>query len=104
MALRLRVCRTDAVPPGELAEFEVTGLKVPILVANLNGRYLVTAAACPHEGVSLAEGSLCDTRVTCAAHGYEFDLATGRCTHDPALSLRRFQVTIAGGDVYVDLF
>jgi nitrite reductase/ring-hydroxylating ferredoxin subunit len=58
---------------------------------------------CPHEDVSLEGGDQRDTRVTCPGHGYEFDLATGRCTHDPDLRLRRYRVTVEDGALYIDL-
>ena len=36
-------------------------------------------------------------------HGYEFDLHTGKCVHDPGLELRRYKITIVGTEIWVDL-
>lgn len=104
MALQVKVCRVDEVPPGEFKGFEVEGVGVPILVANLDGEIVATTSVCPHEAeVSLLRGTRRGSRITCAAHHYEFDLRSGRCSHDPHLELRRYRVTIADGEVWIDL-
>jgi nitrite reductase/ring-hydroxylating ferredoxin subunit len=59
---------------------------------------------CPHQDVALADyGVLRDTTLICRVHGFEFDVRTGRCEHDPRLHLRRYPVTLIGGEVWVDL-
>jgi len=103
MGLRVRLCRLDEVPAQGLASFAVAGVDWPVLVARVDGLILAAASVCPHEDVSLADGSFAAGRVTCPGHGYEFDLRTGRCSHDKRMHLRRYQVTIAGDQVYVDL-
>ena len=103
MALRVRVCRRQDVPPGECRAFPVAGVDWPILVVNIEGAYLAATSRCPHEDVSLAGGSREGTRIECPGHGYAFDLATGACTHDPHLTLPRYRVSFEGDDLYVDL-
>jgi nitrite reductase/ring-hydroxylating ferredoxin subunit len=103
MALRLRVCRVDEVPPGARRAITVAGLAWPVLVANLDGEVVVTAGVCPHEDVDLTGGELEDGAITCPGHGYQFDLRTGRCAHDARLVLPRYRVTIAGDDVWIDV-
>lgn len=106
MSMRVRVCRVDEVPPGEMRGFAVDGLLLPVLVAHLDGRFAAAASICPHEDVSLVDGELVGSHVICPGHAYEFDLDSGRCAHDASLRLRRFPVTIEGDDVVieVDLF
>ncbi|MEM9490903.1 MAG: Rieske (2Fe-2S) protein [Myxococcota bacterium] len=103
MALRLRVCRIDQVEPGEVKGFAVSGVAVPVLVANIDGTYLATTSMCPHEDVSLLGGKRKGTQVICPGHGYRFDLRTGACSHDPNLCLARYRVSIVGDELYVDL-
>jgi nitrite reductase/ring-hydroxylating ferredoxin subunit len=103
MALRVKVCRTDDVAPGQMRGFVVEGVAVPILVANVGGELRAASGMCPHEDVLLLGGTLAGGAVTCPGHAYEFDLATGRCSHDAALVLPCYRVTIVGDDVYVDL-
>ena len=101
MAIRVRVCRVDDVPPGEMRGFDVPGLVSPILVARVDGRLVATASVCPHEDVSLLHGHFAGSRVVCPGHGYAFDVVTGRCQHDPGLELPRHRVEIVDDEVYV---
>jgi nitrite reductase/ring-hydroxylating ferredoxin subunit len=103
MALRVRVCNRDEVPPGTCHAFSVQGVDWPILVANVGGTLLATTSRCPHEDVSLEGGARRGTTITCPGHGYVFDLATGACAHDPQLRLRRYRVSIDGDELFVDL-
>jgi 3-phenylpropionate/trans-cinnamate dioxygenase ferredoxin component len=103
MAIRVRVCRADEVPPGGRRAVRVEGVAWPVLVADLDGEIVVTAGVCPHEDVDLTGGDLERGVLTCPGHGYQFDLRTGRCGHDPHLELRRYRVTVEGGEIWIDL-
>ncbi len=103
MALRVRVCRADEVGPGELKGFDVPGVSIPVMVANIDGAFVAATSMCPHEDVSLLRGKHKGRRVICPGHGYQFDLHTGACSHDPNLTLRRYRVSVVEGDIYVDL-
>ena len=103
MALRVRVCAEAEVAAGELRAFAVPGVTWPVIVTRVDGALVAVPGVCPHEDVELATGELCDHAIICAGHGYAFDLRTGRCTHDPALELRRYPITLLDGDVWVDL-
>jgi nitrite reductase/ring-hydroxylating ferredoxin subunit len=103
MALRLRVCAVTDVAPGECKGFAVEGVAVPIMVTNVDGELFATSSMCPHEDVSLLDGDRDGTSVTCKGHGYELDLATGECSHDPELRLKCYRIRIVGDDLYVDL-
>lgn len=101
--MRVRVCNVSDVPAGEMRVFPVEGLLMPVLVANLGDRFAASQSICPHEDVSLGGGDLEGSRVICPGHGYDFDLLTGRCGHDPALRLRRFPVTVTADEVHIDV-
>jgi nitrite reductase/ring-hydroxylating ferredoxin subunit len=104
MALRVRVCRLDDVSAGELRAFPVTGVTWPVLVGYLEDELIAVPGVCPHDDVALVDyGELRDTTLVCRVHGYGFDLRTGRCEHNPRLHLRRYRVTVAGDEVWVDL-
>jgi nitrite reductase/ring-hydroxylating ferredoxin subunit len=103
MALRVRVCSLDDIADGELRAFAVSGVTWPVIVTRVDGELVAVPGVCPHEDVALATGELRGGAIVCAGHGYAFDLATGRCTHDPSLELRRYPITVVGGDVWVDL-
>ena len=89
---------------GELRGFAVTGVTWPVMVTIVDGEMIAFPGVCPHDDVSLVDyGVLEDRDVRCRVHGYRFDLATGRCEHNPQLELRRYRVSFAGDDVLVDL-
>ena len=103
MALRVRVCARSDVHAGALRAFEVEGVTWPVLVTVVDGAVVAVPGVCPHEDVELVTGRLERGELTCPGHGYVFDLRTGRCGHDATLELRRYPVTIVGGEVWVDL-
>ena len=103
MALRVRVCAIGDVVAGELRAFAVAGVTWPVIVTRVEGKLVAVAGVCPHEDVALAGGELCGYAIVCPGHGYAFDLGTGRCKHDPGLELRRYPITLVGGELWVDL-
>ena len=102
MALRLRVCRVDEVPPGARRAVAVPGMAWPVLVVNLAGEIIVTAGVCPHEDVDLTGGEIDHGVITCPGHSYEFDLRSGRGTHDARLILPRYRVSIIADEIWID--
>jgi toluene monooxygenase system ferredoxin subunit len=106
MALRVRVCARAEVVAGELRAFAVTGVTWPVIVTILDGELLAFPGVCPHDDVALADYGVLEGdggTLRCRVHGYRFDLRDGHCEHMPALHLRRYRVTLAGDDVWVDL-
>jgi 3-phenylpropionate/trans-cinnamate dioxygenase ferredoxin subunit len=77
------VSRTVDIKPGELAAFDVEGVR--IAVANADGHFYAIDDTCTHEQCSLAaEGTLEGTVVTCGCHGAQFDVTTGAVLAPPA--------------------
>lgn len=103
MALKLRVCRVDEVPLGEVRGFAVEGITVPVLVANLDGVLYASTSMCPHEDVSLLDGDWVGTTIICPGHAYEFDLRDGRCGHDSRLRLHTYRVSVIDEELYIDV-
>jgi 3-phenylpropionate/trans-cinnamate dioxygenase ferredoxin subunit len=80
---RVTVAKTSDIKPGELAAFDVEGVR--IAVANTDGRFFAIDDTCTHEQCSLAgEGTLDGTVVTCGCHGAQFDVTTGAVLAPPA--------------------
>jgi nitrite reductase (NADH) small subunit len=76
------------------------------------------ADRCPHRGAPLCAGAVAtpmavdggelavgepDSVVRCPWHKWEFEIATGRCTVDERLRVRRYSVSLDGDDVVVSL-
>jgi nitrite reductase/ring-hydroxylating ferredoxin subunit len=58
--------------------------------------------ACPHEGNPLVEGEVRGPTLTCAYHGWRFDLDTGACLHGDEAA-RRFPAELRDGEIWIQL-
>ncbi|MBI4564889.1 MAG: Rieske 2Fe-2S domain-containing protein [Planctomycetes bacterium] len=96
-----RVGRAADVPPGQGRVLDVEGFTVAVY--NVGGRYYATQNRCPHAGGPLGEGELDGAVVTCPLHQWRFDVASGECTHQPVVKLKRYEVKVEGQDLYVKL-
>ena len=43
------------------------------------------------------------THIVCPWHGYEYDIETGAFPANRKMRLRKFEVTLRDGDVYVEI-
>jgi nitrite reductase/ring-hydroxylating ferredoxin subunit len=78
----------------------------PFTLAVFNGgggRFYAVSALCPHEDGPLAEGWLEGDSVVCPWHGFDFDLASGRCHVAEDLSIGVFPTRVVDGMVEVDV-
>lgn len=55
-----------------------------IAVFRTGERFRALKDACPHAGVSLAQGYVHGDEVVCPAHAWAFSLDDGRCTQGPS--------------------
>jgi nitrite reductase/ring-hydroxylating ferredoxin subunit len=80
------------------AVVEVGGTEIAVFV--VDGEAHAFANACPHEGNPLHEGDILGDTLTCAYHGWKFDLGTGACLFgdEPA---RVYRAQIEGEEVVV---
>ena len=85
----------------------------------VDGRYHALADRCPHRGaplcsrgrvvtgVELGEGGPttgpANALVRCPWHKWDYEIATGRCTVDPRLRVRRYAVHTEGDELVVSL-
>jgi 3-phenylpropionate/trans-cinnamate dioxygenase ferredoxin subunit len=99
----LTVARAADIPPGELAAFDVHGVR--IAVANADGRFFAIDEMCTHEQCSLAlDGTLDGTVVTCGCHGAQFDLRTGDVLAPPATEpVKTYALRVENGTVIVEV-
>jgi nitrite reductase/ring-hydroxylating ferredoxin subunit len=111
------VARVEEIPPGERKIVTVAGRSIGIF--NVNGEFFALRNRCPHQGGPLCEGRLFGvlqarvpgeveyTRageiITCAWHGWEFDIRTGQSWCSPErLRVRRYDVSVESGDALAD--
>lgn len=91
-----------SLPPGSGRAFTVGERRIAVF--NVDGKFHAIDDTCPHEGASLAEGSLEGTTVTCPWHAAEFDITTGRVLCLPALDdVQSIPVFVNGDTLEVEL-
>lgn len=112
----MRVCALAELPEGGRRLVEVDGRLIGVF--NVGGELYAFHDHCPHRGGSLCHGRLTGTSapaegvapigyaraghvLRCAWHGWEFDIATGRCLVDPRLRARTYAVEVVDGEVLV---
>lgn len=100
--MKLRVARLDELPhaSGFLVDLP-DGREVALFRDGARVRGL--DAVCPHRGASLAFGEVRDGIVHCPLHAWPFRIADGSCPEFPEVSVRTYDVTVEGGEVFVEL-
>jgi toluene monooxygenase system ferredoxin subunit len=85
---------------------EMVGLKVegrPVLLVNVEGTVCAYEDRCLHRAWPLSLGKLAGNRLVCAAHEWEYDACTGRGLNPDGVALRRYDVEVVAGEIFVDL-
>ncbi|HEU4403192.1 MAG TPA: Rieske 2Fe-2S domain-containing protein [Candidatus Polarisedimenticolia bacterium] len=95
-----KVATLSEVPVGTARTVDLKG--TPVALYNHGGTLYATANTCPHRGGPLGEGSLAEGVVTCPWHRFQYEVATGRCLTNPALSLACYKVRVQGQEILVE--
>ena len=95
----LRVAAAGEVAPGTFIPVDVEGR--PGLLHNVDGRFYCTGSICPHQGRSLATGTLEGTRITCPWHAWVFDVTTGESPYTLRSAIGCLPVRVEDGGVFV---
>src|SRR5688572_12152784 len=91
------VARLDELPDIGGKEVIVGGTRICLF--KHNGQVFATAAECPHKQAPLACGWVENGTVSCALHGWQFDLKTGECTNIPGQAIKTFRVRVSEGNI-----
>ena len=100
MAFR-KVATLDELWDGEMTVLEIEGRVV--LLVNVDGGIHAYADSCPHLGTRLSQGSLQRYVLTCATHGWAFDVSTGQGINPKTACLASFAVKVEAGDILIDV-
>jgi nitrite reductase/ring-hydroxylating ferredoxin subunit len=86
---------------GDMVGRVIDGTKV--LILRIEDDVFAYEDRCAHLGVSLSEGTLEGSVLTCSAHRYKYDARSGEGINPKAAQLRAFEVKIDAGQVWVDV-
>jgi len=86
---------------GELRQVRIERTRV--LLLRTDAGVFAYADRCPHLGVVLSTGTLERNILTCAAHQFQFDAATGEGINPRCLRLHPFPVSCKDGGIWVDI-
>jgi nitrite reductase/ring-hydroxylating ferredoxin subunit len=90
----------NEIPPGRPLRLE--HLETPIVIIRDGNRVVAYLDRCPHAYWPLSEGEIDGGVLHCLGHGWQFDIATGRCLNAPAYCLKPFSVTLSAESVLIE--
>ena len=101
MANFVKVCKTTDVKAGCGRSIEINGK--PLALFNVDGGFYAINDVCGHRGGPLGEGELDGKTVICPWHGWRYNVTTGENELVPELPTEKYDVTVDGEDILVDL-
>ena len=106
------VCPAEEIAPGKCKIVKINNKSIGIF--NVNGNYHALLNYCPHKGGELCAGPVTGTSlptdktefvygyenalIRCAWHGWEFEIASGKCLLNPKVRVKSYPVTIDGNN------
>lgn len=103
MSTTVTVARADDLPEGRARVVEAAGRRIALVRAG--GRFFALSNTCRHRGGPVGEGEVDvgAATIACPWHGWEYDLATGKATLNPAARLESYPTQVVDGEVRVTL-
>jgi 3-phenylpropionate/trans-cinnamate dioxygenase ferredoxin subunit len=99
MAEFVEVAQLDQLLPG--ASTTITIANREIALFNVDGAVYAIADACLHQGLSLGCSRLQGKIVTCAGHGWRYDVTTGSTLQSPGYAVATYPVKVENGKILV---
>ena len=99
----VRLIQVSRCRPRQGTFVEQGGRELAVFLELDPPQVIVIDNACPHASGNLSGGEVRQGVVICPWHQWQFDLASGVCTHSPLARVRRYPAWIDDGWVRADL-
>jgi len=98
----VRALSLEELWEGEYLDVDVEGEKV-LLIHLPGGRIVAYQGICPHQYIALADGQFDADKglLTCTAHHWQFDVATGEGVNPKGCNLYRYHVRVEDDWIWV---
>jgi len=96
----VKVGSLATLPDGQARPVQASGQSIAI--CRVGDTIYAVDGVCPHSGGPLGQGALHGTTLVCPWHAWEFDCVTGEYDRNPDLCLRRFDVQVREGEIFVN--
>ena len=83
------IIKKKDIPINELIEISTNP---KIIIFNNGEKYFAISGICPHAKWPLEMVKVKEKTLTCAGHGWEFDITNGKCTSNPGRGLRAYKI------------
>lgn len=98
----IKIGKIKDIPEGEVRSFMIDN--EILAVFNIDNEFFALKDQCSHMDLPLSDGLVEGGKVTCAYHGAEFEITTGKALCLPAVEpVENYKVTVDGDDIYVEL-
>jgi 3-phenylpropionate/trans-cinnamate dioxygenase ferredoxin subunit len=101
MSMWVKIAEIGDVPRGAGRAFEVEGYSIAVF--NVDGKLYAIDDSCPHQGSSLAAGTLEGWVVTCSSHGMKVNVTGGEQQPGAGMNVRTFPLELRPDGLYVGL-
>lgn len=94
-----RVATLQDVPEGGCLAVDLDGR--PVVLVRHGDTVHALENCCPHAGAPLSEGIVEGGLISCAWHGWTFELSTGASADQPGLAVPRLDALVVDGEVWL---
>jgi 3-phenylpropionate/trans-cinnamate dioxygenase ferredoxin subunit len=98
MAKWIKIAEIGDIAAGAGRAFNIEGYSIAVF--NVEGKLYAIDDSCPHQGSSLAMGSLEGCTVTCRSHGMKVNVTAGQ-QPSPGMNVRSFPLESRPDGLYV---
>ena len=98
---KIKVAKISEVKQGQGKLVNVNGKEISIF--KINNEFFAIDNICLHMGGSLSDGWVEENNVTCALHGWQFDIKTGQNIMPGMGKLNNYKVIIEKEDIFIEM-